>query len=172
MLRRTFYMNKRKEKKAEIDKTQQMIKMIIEKKLAELKKKTPGEQMAPNQMLQLDSVEILNNFQQDVREYILIANKYLSYKNSEEQAKVSHAYCTSILTLFDQTKRAKKDMSASKQFEQLEYETEMERIIQELTAGVPENLQLRLENGQLRSIFGLPMRAGLMPKAGVLFNQI
>jgi hypothetical protein len=48
MLRRIFYMNKRKEKKAEIDKTQQMIKMIIEKKLAELKKKTPGEQMAPN----------------------------------------------------------------------------------------------------------------------------
>jgi hypothetical protein len=38
-------------------------------------------------------------------------------------------------------------MSASKQFEQLEYETEMERIIKELVADVPESLQLRLENG-------------------------
>ena len=85
MLRRTFYMNKRKEKKAEIDKTQQIIKQIIEKKHAELKKKLgTGEQMPPNQNIQLDSVETLNNFQKDVREYILIANKYLNYKNCEE----------------------------------------------------------------------------------------
>ena len=85
MLRRTFYMNKRKEKKAEIDKTQQIIKQIIEKKHAELKKKLgTGQQMPPNQNIQLDSVETLNNFQKDVREYILIANKYLNYKNCEE----------------------------------------------------------------------------------------
>ena len=85
MLRRTFYMNKRKEKKAEIDKTQQIIKQIIEKKYAELKKKLgTGEQMPPNQTIQLDSVETLDNFQKDVREYILIANKYLNYKNCEE----------------------------------------------------------------------------------------
>lgn len=85
MLRRTFYMNKRKEKKAEIDKTQQIIKQIIEKKYAELKKKLgTGEQMPPNQTIQLDSVETLDNFQKDVRQYILIANKYLNYKNCEE----------------------------------------------------------------------------------------
>ncbi len=85
MLRRTFYMNKRKEKKAEVDKTQQIIKQIIEKKHAELKKKLgTGEQMPPNQTIQLDSVETLNNFKKDVREYILIANKYLNYKNCEE----------------------------------------------------------------------------------------
>ncbi len=85
MLRRTFYMNKRKEKKAEIDKTQQIIKQIIEKKHVELKKKLgTGEQMPPNQTIQLDSVETLNNFKKDVREYILIANKYLNYKNCEE----------------------------------------------------------------------------------------
>ncbi len=85
MLRRTFYMNKRKEKKAEVDKTQQIIKQIIEKKHVELKKKLgTGEQMPPNQTIQLDSVETLNNFKKDVREYILIANKYLNYKNCEE----------------------------------------------------------------------------------------
>lgn len=85
MLRRIFYMNKRKEKKAEIDKTQQIIKQIIDKKHAELKKKLAnGEQMPPNQTIQLDSVEILNNFKKDVREYIFIANKYLNYKNCEE----------------------------------------------------------------------------------------
>lgn len=85
MLRRTFFMNKRKEKKAEIDKTQQIIKQIIDKKHVELKKKLgTGEQMPPNQTIQLDSVETLNNFQKDVREYILIVNKYLNYKNCEE----------------------------------------------------------------------------------------
>ena len=85
MLRRTFYMNKRKEKKAEIDKTQQIIKQIIEKKHVELKKKLgTGEQMPPNQTIQLDSDETLDNFQKDVRGYILIANKYLNYKNCEE----------------------------------------------------------------------------------------
>lgn len=54
MLRRTIFMNKRKEKKAEIDKTQSMIKMIIEKKLAESNSRKLQDLM-PNFTLQLDN---------------------------------------------------------------------------------------------------------------------
>jgi hypothetical protein len=48
----------------------------------------------------------------------------------------------------------------------------MVRIIPELMAGVPEQLQMRLENNYLRPLFGLPKKVGLMPKAGVKFNAI
>jgi hypothetical protein len=47
MLRRIIFMNKRKEKKAEIDKTQSMIKMLIEKKLCESNGK-PLDNLSPN----------------------------------------------------------------------------------------------------------------------------
>lgn len=82
-------MNKRKEKKAEIDKTQSMIKMIIEKKLQESNNNKPLAELMPNFVMALDDHKIFKNFVEDVESYIQIANKYLSYKNSEEKAKVS-----------------------------------------------------------------------------------
>lgn len=88
MLRRTIFMNKRKEKKAEIEKTQSMIKMLIEKKLVETNGK-PLPELMPNFALNLQDHVIFKNFVRDVEGYIQIANKYLSYKNSEEKAKVS-----------------------------------------------------------------------------------
>lgn len=82
-------MNKRKEKKAEIEKTQSMIKMLIEKKLVETNNGKPLQELMPNFALNLQDHSIFKNFVRDVEGFIQIANKYLSYKNSEEKAKVS-----------------------------------------------------------------------------------
>lgn len=95
MLRRTSFMNQRKAKKAENEKTQSIIKAVIEKKLIESNNGKPVAELMPNFTLQLaESEATIKNFIRDVESFVLIANKYLQYKSNEEKAK---------------TKRAKKD---------------------------------------------------------------
>ena len=73
----------------------------------------------------------------------------MQYKTSEEKAKVS------LFFIIIQSKRSKKDFSAQKQFEQIDYVTEASRIVTELMSGIPENLQAIMENVYLRPLFGL-----------------
>ena len=55
----------------------------------------------------------------------------MQYKTSEEKAKVS------LFFIIIQSKRSKKDFSAQKQFEQIDYVTEAARIVTELMSGIP-----------------------------------
>lgn len=88
MLRRTYFMNKRKEKKTDMEKTQQIIKQLIEKKLVESNAQ-PGvtaaslQELMPNFILNLPEQEqsVVKNFLKDVETFIQISNKYFVYKS-------------------------------------------------------------------------------------------
>lgn len=88
MLRRTSCMNRRKEKKTEVEKTQSMIKILIEKKLIESNAQ-PGmpvpsnlTDLLPNFVLTMPEQEqsLIKNFLKDVEIFILISNKYFVFK--------------------------------------------------------------------------------------------
>lgn len=90
MLRRISFMNQRKVKKTENEKTQSIVKAVIEKKLVESNNGKPVSELLPNFTLQLaESEATIKNFNKDVESFVLIANKYLQYKSHEEKAKVS-----------------------------------------------------------------------------------
>ena len=61
---------------------------------------------------------------------------------------------------------------ASKQYEQLEYQTECERIIAELIKDIPAHLQKKLEFLHLRPLFEIKGREDLMPKRGSVLSQV
>lgn len=89
MLRRTHYMNKRKEKRAEIDKTQAMVKAMIEQTLTRCNQK-PIAELPPNFVFVMgDSLTVMKNFVRDIETHIAISNRYFQYKSSEDRAKVS-----------------------------------------------------------------------------------
>jgi len=89
MLRRTHYMNKRKEKRAEIDKTQAMVKAMIEQTLTRCNQK-PIAELPPNFVFAMgDSLTVMKNFVRDIETHIAISNRYFQYKSSEDRAKVS-----------------------------------------------------------------------------------
>ena len=89
MLRRTHYMNKRKEKRAEIDKTQAMVKAMIEQTLTRCNQK-PIVELPPNFVFAMgDSLTVMKNFVRDIETHIAISNRYFQYKSSEDRAKVS-----------------------------------------------------------------------------------
>jgi len=90
MLRRTCFMNKKRDKKTEIDKAQQMIKQVMEKSLMETNNSKNLNELPQNFTLNFSShIDLLLNFIRDVNEYVTIGNDYLKCKTSEEQAKVS-----------------------------------------------------------------------------------
>jgi hypothetical protein len=122
-------MNKRKEKKNEIDKAQVMVKTLIEQTLKNCNEKALPD-LAPNFVFQPgDSLTTMKNFSQDIESYVSISNRYFHFKNSEEKAKFS-------------VKRQKKDPSLqqTKQYDQLEYVAEVERIIGELIKDIPPHV--------------------------------
>lgn len=90
MLRRTCFMNKKRDKKAEIDKAQHMIKQVMERSLIEGNNVKNLIELPQNFVLNLSQHnDLLSNFIRDVNEYVTIGNDYLKCKTSEEQAKVS-----------------------------------------------------------------------------------
>jgi hypothetical protein len=93
MLRRTCYMNKRKEKKAEIDKAILMVKQIIEKRLKSplSNDPVPLTELPTNFIITLTDEDnsLIKNFVRDIDDFVEKNNKYLKYKDKEEKAKVS-----------------------------------------------------------------------------------
>lgn len=96
MLRRTFYFQKRNEKKTEIGKTRDMIKICIEKRLSESNIQAngspcPASSLLPNYVLSLTPAdrELIQNFMKDLEDFVQISNLYFKHKSNEEQARVS-----------------------------------------------------------------------------------
>lgn len=89
MLRRTHFMNKRKEKRAEIDKTQAMVKMMIEQTLTRCNAKPIADLPANFNFAIGEALTVIKNFVRDIETHIAISNRYFQYKNSEDRAKVS-----------------------------------------------------------------------------------
>ena len=70
MLRRTSFMNKRKDKKSEIEKAVQMIKQLIEKRLQD-KNEKPVAELNPNFILPLsESEDVIKNFKADIENFV------------------------------------------------------------------------------------------------------
>ena len=70
MLRRTSFMNKRKDKKSEIEKAVQMIKQLIEKRLSD-KNEKPVFDLNPNFILPLsESEDVIKNFKADIENFV------------------------------------------------------------------------------------------------------
>ena len=86
MLRRQSYMTKKKEKKLELEKTQQLIQSVIEKNLNEQCAKTDlnksFEELLPNFTLTLSEKDstMIQHFIGDLAQYVAIANKYSHFK--------------------------------------------------------------------------------------------
>ncbi len=76
MLRRTCYMNKKRDKKTEIDKMQSIIKLQIEKSLLDQNTIKTLDQLKGNFQLVLtdQQSELVQNFIRDVNEYVTVSN--------------------------------------------------------------------------------------------------
>ena len=78
-------MNKKRDKKVEIDKAQHMIKQVMEKCLLEGNNQKNLTDLPPNFTLNFTQHnDLLTNFIRDVNEYVTISNDYLKCKTSEE----------------------------------------------------------------------------------------
>lgn len=96
---------------------------------------------------------IINQFQNEVREYVVVQNEYLKNKQLEDRAK-----------------QKKPKLSVKQRVEQTSFETEIERVLREITASVPEQIRPRFVK-QLMPMFGVYDMTG-MPKHGSRFMQI
>jgi len=103
MLRRTHYLNKKKEKKLELDKCQQMIKLRIEQVLKQNNRKGDSDifdlaDLKPNFKFQPELIckngeseelkLLIGNFVKELKQFIAINDLYCKAKHNEEKAKV------------------------------------------------------------------------------------
>lgn len=126
MLRRNYFFNKRRERKQEVDKTQALIKQWIEMNLKQLNKRSDSEildlqNLKLNYAFNWHEPVVLNQFQSEMREYIIVQNEYLKNKSLEERAK-----------------QKKPKVSVKQKYEQTSFEAEIDRVLKEITVSLPE----------------------------------
>ncbi len=98
MLRRTFYFNKRRERKVDLDKTQSTIKQSIELNLKQSNKRGDSDlvdlsKLKENFSFNLKDIDqaLISIFKKELNEYIVVNNEYLKNKSLEEKSRVSYA---------------------------------------------------------------------------------
>lgn len=96
LLKRTFWFNKRRQLKTDLDKTQNTLKQAIEMSLKTSTRKGEGDQVDLGQLkanfkfvMSKDGVTVLNSFVHELKDYTLANNEYLKNKAMEEKARVS-----------------------------------------------------------------------------------
>ena len=96
MLRRTFYFNKRRERKVDLDKTQSAIKQQIELTLKQSNKRGDSDivdlsKLKENFCFNLKDMDqtVISLFKKELNEYIAVNNEYLKNKSLEEKSRVS-----------------------------------------------------------------------------------
>lgn len=147
LLKRNALMDKRKKKKADLEKFFGMIKGKMEMDLKNQNKKSDKdfislEDMDPTNVKYVVSNEIrpsMQHFVKTLKEYVQINNEYVNVKNQEEKVK---------------TKKPKTEISGPKQYEIMDEQTELEKQTELLVQGIPEKLRPQMK-ATLLVTFGL-----------------
>jgi hypothetical protein len=133
-LKRNALMDKRKKKKADLEKFFGMIKGKMEKDLKDQNKKSEEDFMSLDELCPATcrfsiSEQIkpsMSHFAKTLKEYVKINNDYVDIKNKEEKVK---------------TKKQKTDNLSSKQYEMMDEQVELEKQTELLVQGIPEALR-------------------------------
>lgn len=135
MLKRTNMLGKKNKQKQELEKASTMIKQQIELQLKQSNKKSDNDyidlaELQPNFKLKLTSEckTMLTNFRKvTVNEYVKVHNEYCRMKINEEKAKTKRP----------KVNDEKLDQQLQSKFEQINFESEMSRIVKELVKNLP-----------------------------------
>ena len=119
-------------------------------------------ELQPNFRLKLtaECKTMLTNFRKvTVHEYVKIHNEYCRMKINEEKAKT--------------TKRPKvNDEKLESKFEQINFESEMSRIVKELVKNLPPAVQAVLMKNHLNMPLGLKVDSAIKPRIGTMWNKV
>ena len=165
MLKRTYFQNKKKAQKLEIDKLQSALMKTVEICLKESNKTDSLATLKSSFSLKLskDNKEAFAKVAAEVKDYVKFSNEYYKYKGLEEKARVS---CNHF-NIFQAKK--KNNGQTQKKKEESTYQSEMERILNVVGNLVSSERRPRLINKFLMPEFQIS--SSLHPQVGKLFHK-
>ena len=138
MLKRHSLLNKKNQKKSELDRTQSMINQKIVATLKQQNKKSENDFIELSSLraesfafkMPPDLNELVPHFQKDLAEYVRLNNDYVKTKISEEKAKAKKP----------KINNEEQEKQLASKYESLEATTELNAIVEKLLKNLPEGI--------------------------------
>ena len=138
MLKRHSLLNKKNQKKSELDRTQSMINQKIVATLKQQNKKSENDFIELSSLrgesfvfkMPPDLKELVPHFQKDLAEYVRVNNEYVKTKISEERAKAKKP----------KLNNEGQDKQLASKYESLEVSAELNTIVEKLLKNLPESI--------------------------------